>query len=384
MEDYAELLLKNNRVNKVNSILQYTMIIVDILLMGIFLKSGFGIFSMLFFIIIVFISSYGNILFSKKRKLESYDMIGKYSSEEIKEIIEEIFQDLNKKVKPNIYIISSSSVNAFVTESVIKIFPQLNALYLTEDLFNHLKSEELKSVIYHELGHYYYFMNPFSKNILPLDMFSVLFPFFLFLIFGLKSVFSLFFIVFFFSAFTRYLTFSNVKDNEYLSDFFSAERNGLLNMVNGLIVVSKINEVDNKMIRYLIERITRDKTRLSFNDFDFYYETLKKEIPYEFQNFDEISVLIDDFLYDDSDENIPEIDKGRYHYEEIEGWEKFDLNHDFRISEDEYPLLIENLINSELKDISESKISDERYNITHPSLRNRILFLEDNKEYLQS
>ena len=181
----------------------------------------------------------------------------------------------------------------------------------------------------------------------------------------------------------RYLTFKNIKDNEYLSDFFSAQKNGLLNIVNGLIVVSKINEIDSKIVRYLVERITRDKQRLSFQDFDFYYETLRKEIPYEFQNFDQISELIDDFLYDGSDENIPEINKESYYYEEIDGWEKFDLNHDFRISEEEYPLLIETLINNELNETAEQKVFDERYNITHPSLKNRILFLEDNKEYLE-
>ena len=335
MEDYAELLTKNTRTNRMNLLLQFTIIIVDILLLGLFLKNGFGLFSIVFFLILVFISSYGNILFLKKRRLETFDAIGKYSSEEVREIIGGIFADINKREKPNIYIISSSTVNAFVTESIIKGIAPLNALYLSEDLFANLKTEELKSVIYHELGHYYYFMNPFSKNILPLDIFSVLFPFFLFLILGLKSIFSLFFLVFSFSAFVRYLTFKNIKDNEYLSDFFSAQKNGLLNIVNGLIVVSKINEIDSKIVRYLVERITRDKQRLSFQDFDFYYETLRKEIPYEFQNFDQISELIDDFLYDGSDENIPEINKESYYYEEIDGWEKFDLNHDFRISEEE-------------------------------------------------
>lgn len=383
MEDYAELLTKNTRTNRMNLLLQFTIIIVDILLLGLFLKNGFGLFSIVFFLILVFISSYGNILFLKKRRLETFDAIGKYSSEEVREIIGGIFADINKREKPNIYIISSSTVNAFVTESIIKGIAPLNALYLSEDLFTNLKTEELKSVIYHELGHYYYFMNPFSKNILPLDIFSVLFPFFLFLILRLKSIFSLFFLVFSFSAFVRYLTFKNIKDNEYLSDFFSAQKNGLLNIVNGLIVVSKINEIDSKIVRYLVERITRDKQRLSFQDFDFYYETLRKEIPYEFQNFDQISELIDDFLYDGSDENIPEINKESYYYEEIDGWEKFDLNHDFRISEEEYPLLIETLINNELNETPEQKVFDERYNITHPSLKNRILFLEDNKEYLE-
>ncbi len=383
MEDYAELLTKNTRTNRMNLLLQFTIIIVDVLLLGLFLKNGFGLFSIVFFLILVFISSYGNILFLKKRRLETFDAIGKYSSEEVREIIGGIFADINKREKPNIYIISSSTVNAFVTESIIKGIAPLNALYLSEDLFTNLKTEELKSVIYHELGHYYYFMNPFSKNILPLDIFSVLFPFFLFLILGLKSIFSLFFLVFSFSAFVRYLTFKNIKDNEYLSDFFSAQKNGLLNIVNGLIVVSKINEIDSKIVRYLVERITRDKQRLSFQDFDFYYETLRKEIPYEFQNFDQISELIDDFLYDGSDENIPEINKESYYYEEIDGWEKFDLNHDFRISEEEYQLLIETLINNELNETAEQKVFDERYNITHPSLKNRILFLEDNKEYLE-
>ena len=383
MEDYAELLTKNTRTNRLNLLMQYTVIIADILLLGLFLKSGFGLFSIIFFLIIVFISSYGNILFLKKRRLETFDTVGKYTSEEIREIISEIFTNINKKEKPNIYVISSSAVNAFVTESIIKGIAPLNGLYLSEDLFTNLKTEELKAVIYHELGHYYYFMSPFSKNILPLDIFSVLFPFFLFLVMRFQSVFSLFFLVFSFSAFVRYLTFKNIKDNEYLSDFFSAQKNGLLNIVNGLIVVSKINEIDSKIVRYLAERITRDRERLNFRDFDFYYETLRKEIPYEFQNFDEISELIDNFLYDGSDENIPEINKESYYYEEIDGWEKFDLNHDFRISEEEYPLFIETLINSELNETEEQKVINERFDITHPTLRNRILFLEDNKEYLE-
>ena len=186
--------------------------------------------------------------------------------------------------------------------------------------------------------------------------------------------------VFFFSAVVRFFTFSNIKDYEYLSDFFSAQKNGILNMVNTLIVVSKINEVDSKIIRYIVERITRDK-RLSFKDFDFYYENLRKEIPYEFQNFNEISEIIDNFLYDEAVDNIPEIDKHNYEYGEIKNWDSFDLNHNFRIEENEYLYLIDDLINNELSDVdNERQVPD----ITHPTLRKRILFMEGNKEYLES
>ena len=379
MENHANLLIKNNRQNRINKVLQAIIVIIDILLLGIFFKSGFEIFSLIFFIGIIFISSYGNILFLKKRRLDSYDVLGKYTSDEVKEIISEVFRTINKKEKPNIYIISLNSVNAFITDSIFKMIPQLNALYLTEDLFNHLKTDELKAVIYHELGHYYHFMNPFSKNILPLDIFTALFPFFIFLISGFKSIFSLFFLVFFFSALTRFLVFRNIQDNEYLSDHFSMEKNGLLNMINALIVVSKINEIDSKIAKYLIERIMRDKTRLSFKDFDFYYNTLTKEIPYEFQNFREISTLIDKFLYNGVEGDIPDINTENYNYEEIKGWETFDLNHDFRISKDEYPLFIESLMKNDLKD-GENENYEERYDIDHPSLKNRILFLEDNRE----
>ncbi|MBP9478460.1 MAG: M48 family metalloprotease [Sebaldella sp.] len=380
MEDYKELLLKNNRTNQINKFIQYTVILVDLFLLFLLFKSGFGIVSIIFFLILIFISSYGNILFLKKRKLESYNEVGKYSIEEIKEIISEVYGNINKKEKPNVYIVSLNTVNAFVTESVLKIIPPLNGLYLSEDLFKHLKPEELKSVIYHELGHFYYYMSPFSKNILPLDIFSVLLPFFLFFALGLKSIISLFFLVFFFSAVVRFFTFSNIKDYEYLSDFFSAQKNGILNMVNTLIVVSKINEVDSKIIRYIVERITRDK-RLSFKDFDFYYENLRKEIPYEFQNFNEISEIIDNFLYDEAVDNIPEIDKHNYEYGEIKNWDSFDLNHNFRIEENEYLYLIDDLINNELSDVdNERQVPD----ITHPTLRKRILFMEGNKEYLES
>ena len=67
MEDYAELLTKNTRTNRMNLLVQYVVIVADILLLGLFLKNGFGLFSIVFFLILVFISSYGNILFLKKR-----------------------------------------------------------------------------------------------------------------------------------------------------------------------------------------------------------------------------------------------------------------------------------------------------------------------------
>lgn len=379
MEDYVELLLKNNRKNKLNLFIQYTVILIDLFLLFLLLKSGFGILSVMFFLFLIFFSSYGNILFLKKKKLEEYDEIGKYSTEEIRNIISEVYKNINKREKPNVYIVSLYTVNAFVTESVFNIVPSLNGLYLSEDLFRHLKPEELKAVIYHELGHFYYYMSPFSKNILPLDIFSVLLPFSMFLFLGLQSIISLFFLVFFFSALVRFFTFSNIKDYEYLSDFFSAQKNGVLNMVNGLIVISKINEVDSKIVRYIVERIKRDR-RLSFKNFDFYYENLRKEIPYEFQNFNEISEIIDNFLYDDIPEDIPEIDKHEYEYEEIKNWNSFDLNHNFRIEEDEYLYLIDDLINNEVSEIdTENQFSD----VTHPTLRKRILFMEGNKEYLE-
>ena len=99
MEDYKELLLKNNRTNQINKFIQYTVILVDLFLLFLLFKSGFGIVSIIFFLILIFISSYGNILFLKKRKLESYNEVGKYSIEEIKEIISEVYGNINKKEK---------------------------------------------------------------------------------------------------------------------------------------------------------------------------------------------------------------------------------------------------------------------------------------------
>ena len=82
MEDYAELLVKNNRKNKLNLFIQYTVILIDLFLLFLLLKSGFGMLSVMFFLFLIFFSSYGNILFLKKKRLEEFDGIGKYSNEE--------------------------------------------------------------------------------------------------------------------------------------------------------------------------------------------------------------------------------------------------------------------------------------------------------------
>ena len=52
MEDYKELLLKNNRTNQINKFIQYTVILVDLFLLFLLFKSGFGIVSIIFFLIL--------------------------------------------------------------------------------------------------------------------------------------------------------------------------------------------------------------------------------------------------------------------------------------------------------------------------------------------
>ena len=375
MEDYVDLLSKNKRKNMINTMVQWLFIISDIFLILLFFRLGFGIVYMGFFLVLVFVSTYANIIFFKKKKLNEYESIGKYNIEEIREIIKEVFQNINEKEKPHIYIFESSTMTAFTTDSIFNFIPQLNAVYLSEDLFRHLKPEEFKAVLYHELGHYYYYMNPFAKNIFPVDVFSVLFPFLIFLVMRINSPLLLFLGVFSFSILVRNLVFSNPKDYEYLSDFFSAQKNGILNIINALIVISKKNEVDVKISRYLVERISKDR-RLSYRDFEFYYNSLKNELPYEFQNFKEVSEVIDNFLYDNATEDIPEINEEGYEFEEIHNWSEFDLNHNFRIEEEEYNNFLESLMNQE----------EDNYNAIHdtmhPTLKNRILFLAANKEYI--
>jgi Zn-dependent protease with chaperone function len=219
-------------------------------------------------------------------------------------------------------------VNAFVINIyLLNFISPANAVYITKKSFNCLTREEIKALLFHEMGHfnkYIYDENKILKSGLFLFLimpfaFTVLVHGFLF-----KVGFVLLAITIIVVIWSK-LRNSKDYDNhvlEYLSDLYAAEKEGLLNTVNMLITLAKENVVPKE----------KDKSKI----------------------LNKIVIPVKRFLVD---------------------WTIFDTHIvNGKIELEEYPKMIETLEKFENPQLVNHSAVDQNSN-SHPSLTNRILFL---------
>jgi len=259
------------------------------------------------------------------------EKLGDYTLMEVKKLIDQVFAKSLINEKPQLYIVNMD--NAFAAAAdiyLLNFIKPFNAIYISKGCFRSLTLDEIEAVILHEMAHFNKYMYHEAKTFaIGVNMFLFL-PFaFTVIIPGtfLKIVFVVGVIICsskIFSVIRRTKEYES-HVNEYLCDFYAAEKTSLLVTINMLIAMAKDNiETEEENKKKILEKILKPVNR----------------------------TLVD--------------------------WKKFDtLNVNGRIESEEYDGFIHTLVSSENPQLIKDTLVDHNSN-SHPSLTNRILFLNNN------
>jgi Zn-dependent protease with chaperone function len=342
-------------------------------------------------------------------KIDEYnwDPIGNFSKNDLSILLNLIFKEFKNQELPAIYIIRDKLTSPFVIDTYLFNFKKnVNAIYLPEYLFFILNTEELKSIILHEIGHFKKYMLPLERFIFPLIFFIFLSPIYIYYFFHLYLFLPLYFISIFILFYNqKNIFYEKSTTQEYLSDFFSAERVGVLNCINGLNALIKYNEAIEYIRKQILLYIKKDK-RLSVKLYSILLENIALTIPYRIYSKKKILKLINNYMSSDEikkyyrdlsehkikkeDQSIDSMLVFNFMSDDIESadWSKFDnyiVNK--KIEEEEYNDLIKYLKKNTDK-VLFRETNEDRFsaimNGSHPLVRNRILFLHKNKKYIQN
>jgi Zn-dependent protease with chaperone function len=367
---------------------------------------GFRIFYILNLSIsfIIFLNQYKLIFFQKKinlRDLKNEEKIGKYSTKDLKLIINDITKHITHREKPNIYIIDSGEASAYTINSLIfNVIRPLNAIYLSRVLFYLLNENELKAIITHELGHFSVYIYPLHRvrflyfiliGLLPvysIKLFSINNPIFFMLycailIFGLNWIF-------------RQLVFSKSKTLEHLSDYYAASRYCKLNIINGLLILSKFVEMSEFLVENILRRIKKNDS-LSLINFTNILKDIQKKLPNKVIPKDELKKVVNNYFRSTKLSKYKKLinsskrseEEGQISvilskfvckkYYKLIDWNDFDFSpKDNRINIEEYPFLIKTLIDNPDAQLFDLVLDNKSKSIlsSHPTVSDRILFLD--------
>ena len=329
--------------------------------------------------------------------------IGNYEVHEIQKIVKSVLSQFSDKETPRIYLIDEPISGPYVIDTyLLNFIGPINAIYFPKHVFHFLKPMELKSILAHELGHFYWYMYPAQRLPYPFYLFASFIPFIL-----IPYVHELIFIAVlvgvnlgFSPLLSKMFNYKN-KSMEYLCDMFAGRLCGKLNAINALLVSCKYSELIETMQKKVLKLI-RDNDSLSLKNFEEIYDQLIRILPQKPNSTEDVKTILAETIsgFDFSDFNVkmtqkqisqekqaigtmlgsPELAKERA----LIDWDTFDFvekNH--RIEEEEYASLISSIRSSERYLVD--SVTDEESEIindTHPSLRYRILFLHKNVEAL--
>ena len=343
------------------------------------------------------------LIFWEKIKLDSFskeENIGKYSANEINELLCELLSQYVGLEQPTIYLIDELDANAFVVNSqFFNSIKPLNAIYISPNLFDLLEKEEIKAILSHELAHFYRYMYPASKIWLPTAIFLGLTP--VYVLVSFKILIDNFFTVWLFIYWilvvvTNKLYFSTDKTLEYLSDVYAAERHGKLNLINALISITKHHEVTEIVLEEALKKIKADK-QLSIENIDDIIEILDREVRGKGYTKKELIAIIKSVFRSKKMNSLRKrLGRLKRYFEnqsveeslrlyadkeviELYNWKNFDFDEEkFKISEKEYPYLIEELMKYPDKQLFHliHDQDDKVVDLSHPTVRQRILFIE--------
>ncbi len=335
----------------------------------------------------------------------SEQKIGRYQAGEIYLMMRELLAPHKGKEQPRTYITFQKYDGAFVLNSLLFNFIKpLNAIYISQHLFQILKPGEIKAILAHELAHFYEYIRPLNRVRSALMGFNALFPIYLALHDGQ---------IVFWKAFLIWLVFSGLfnaslnlwlgrtsQDHEHLCDLSAARRYGVLNMANGLFGVCKTTEIQALLYKALLHRIRNDNT-LSIEAIDSLVARCDQELPTKAVGEKELQRLVDTILGSKETQAVrkrlsPEqqkreekqiekaIDRLLLNREfKVLDWKRFDyVVPDGRLDRAEYERLIRTL--KSCPDHQLFKVAtdnaDESKRSSHPTVAQRILFLENARQ----
>ena len=409
--DQPQLEKKFLRLRTINRIVLAGVILVDLYLLYelIFDYSiGMKLVAMVSLTIIssLFWISSLDLILQEKAPLDSLgneETIGKYSVGEIKTLVSSVFEAYqDKREIPHIYITYDGDTNVLVLNSLLfnRIKSQ-NAIYISEPLFHIFEKDELKAIISHELGHFYKYTSPvqrmktfifFLAGLLPVslhasDPFATIWGFI-----GTWVLIALVLFIIFFGV----LDGPFGKMEEYLCDYYAAQRHGNLSIINALLTLGKRQELEEFITHEIVNRVKADNTLSTsqvaeilraidqtLSNKRMVAEEELKEAVITFFESDEIDKFRTELTDAEVESESQEIEKfiGEFfdkHDFQILDWNLFDFGEkDMRIDEAEYPHLIDALLkhpDAQLFNLAadnKPKTVDE----THPTFGERILFL---------
>ena len=119
------------------------------------------------------------ILFKNARPINDYgnEMIGNYTADEVKEIVNEVLATSNRREKPTVFILNSEVCIAFAMNIYLLDFiKRYNSISISREFFNHLTRNEIKAVLLHELGHFNGFIYSETKAVGLAHLFFMVLP----------------------------------------------------------------------------------------------------------------------------------------------------------------------------------------------------------------
>ena len=344
-------------------------------------------------------------LFAKKkvrvRNLRKAQRIGPYSAREVQDMASELFWPHRSKEIPAIFITQTKAEGAYVLDSLLFNFIRpLNAVYISEHLFNLLSLNEIKAILSHELGHFYHHMRPLNRIRFLLTLLNATIPIYLarLLLGSLNAgafVIWVVFTIFFLRAINRWFLRVS-RSHEYLCDHHAARRFGVLNFINGLIKISKHSEIVALLQESALKRVREDQ-RVSVQQCKEIFKQIEECMPKQQATPEHLKRIIDTVF---SSDKLPRLDQpmskeqaekesakidsfissffDRAGFKMID-WKEFDTeNVDGRISAAEYPKLIECLKRNPDGQLFQTMSDHAPFasQNSHPTVRQRILFLD--------
>lgn len=329
--------------------------------------------------------------------------IGNYSKDELLNIIQEILKPNKLKELPKIYIFSGKEADVSTMNSLFLNFIKfLNAIFISSIVFHLLNKKELKAIMGHELGHFYKYQLHLERAIELIYLLIGLLTIYVYFVIGIFKIWMLLVILvlvyFAINILVAIITLKFENTLEYLADFYAAKRFGKLNLINGLMTVVKSSEITEYLYKKIIDKL-RKSNGLSHLDYDGIVAIVMNKLPEKLMSRSMLNKFIDDTFNSKEiaelrrdTKTIDKVEKAKfirstiklYHSKnnfKIIDWNLFDFNNkDFKIDEVEYPYLIKSLIEhpeEQMFDLVYDNRKHSKMN-SHPTVRERILFLEKN------
>jgi Zn-dependent protease with chaperone function len=323
-------------------------------------------------------------------------------SDELKNIVVEAMETLPAEMSflrgrevPSIFIVDSKQANAMATnEHFFNASRSLNAIYIFTALLHLLQRDEVRSIMAHEMGHFYRYINPFQKHRLAAHLFRGSAAFFMVVgihawgTFGGWGWIPGVLLAHTIAAVIVGLCFSQGhQEAEFLCDYAAARKFGVLPMVNALLKIAVRTDLYFVMYEEVVE-VLRSNPDLTINST---VEAAEACLPHGFIGADKarhlIRAALDKFrgttpLTQEQKESQDKVvkpilellDKRTKH--QLVHWRDFDSRIlDSKLDAHEMRDFIGVLVaNKTLQVVGELSDSDDLLS-SHPSFRRRILFL---------